>query len=104
MSEKIKRQEIVARNSQKSLVIVGNRDLNIDTGFFPSPIQRLCINICKPYIKLFSSPEYYIKLCIDPSDIFATTKNPFMKMLGRLLILLGPIPKKTGYKTISPHY
>jgi hypothetical protein len=90
------------KNYYRTMIIVGKFDTGArGDNTFPSSRQKFLINICKQFVKIFSRPEYYIKLCIDPSDVLAVTKNPVIQLLGWLLKKFGPSPKKTKYKMIS---
>jgi hypothetical protein len=89
------------KNYYDTMVTVGKFDISMrKENIFPSSRQKFLISLSKPFIKIFAKPEYYIKLCLDPSDVFAVTQNPIMKLLKLLLNKLGPTPRKTNYKTI----
>jgi glycosyltransferase involved in cell wall biosynthesis len=102
LTEKLIQHEkkIAALNKYIEYAVIVGEKCDIGREAFPSSRQKIFLSLIRPCVKLFASPEYYIKLCLDPSDLFAATKNPFLKLCRRLLKLVGPTPKKTSYKTV----
>lgn len=68
---------------------------------FPNKKQKFLIKIYSPFVKIFANDAFFAKFKKDPSDFFASTKHPFNNILKSMLLLIGPEPKKTNYKTIT---